>query len=152
MNEYLFLNPELREVVGDEKAQVILNKLGRFQITVHSLYGTPSKAILQPLGQSFLIEVYDWNDFEPSLSSWRVPIGDEDTDELSHTEPVGNDEDFSYYRFDYFKKKGRSADDQVKHHNELAEAGLVDAIVQIHHRNVDRPTLVEIYAGKRLSQ
>jgi len=160
MNKFKLLNPELRELIGDDLIGEIGKTIQKYRISITSIAGKTQKAIFQPEGQPLVIFVNDGSAVGINCVSIEVPLnmdaaknltGRLDQSEWEFIHPLHGIEYFPCYRIDYFHSKGKSIEAQFMRHNELIDAGLVDAVVAIFYPNIDEQSLVEIYAGERFN-
>jgi len=158
MNKFILLNPALREIICDEKIRKIEQEINKYRLTINFVDTLSQNAIFQPEGQSIVVFTSDDENGYVICSSCEVPLDQDVAQKLSGQIDESEwkciwfleaMEKFPCYRIDYFRSKGKSVDAQVKSHNEIIEAGLVDAVVQIIHTNSNDVSLVEIYAGRR---
>ena len=158
MSKFKLLNPELRKLVSDDKIGEIEKAIQKYRILITSIEGETQEAIFQPTGQSLIVFADDEGAYPPICKSCEVPrdldlaeslLGRLDQNEWEYIHPINGIENFRYYRIDYFHGKGKSVEAQVQRHNELIDAGLVDAVVACFQVSINRSSLVEIYAGER---
>ena len=142
MSKFLVLNPELRELVGEEILGEVEKKIDQYRICTTLIGDEMKEVISQPEGQTLVIFIMmrkQGSSFICCASS-EVPLDTDlaeklvngfDESKVEYIHPVNGIEHFPYYRTVYFVSKGRSIEAQVQRHNELIDAGLVDVVALI---------------------